>query len=128
MKQQNCQISSCPNHGQYARRCGHMSETFTPIRSIAKESDSKKEQLKIYRPLARKFITTHKKCELKMDGCEKESACVHHLKGRNGDLLLDQKFWKASCLSCNLQVEIKDAEARSKDLKLSKFNLKTTNA
>jgi hypothetical protein len=107
---------------------GHTSETFKPLTSIKKESETRKEQLKIYRKEARKFVTTHNKCELKMEGCEKESACVHHTKGREGDLLLDQKFWKASCLSCNLQVEIKDAEARSKDLKLSKFNLKTTNA
>jgi hypothetical protein len=57
-----------------------------------------------------------------MTGCEIEARCVHHSKGRIGDLLLDQRYWIPSCYSCNLQVEIKDAEARNKGLKISKFS------
>lgn len=128
MKQVNCTQSDCPNYGGYARKCGHTTESFKPIEPIKKASDQMKEKLKLYRVEARKFITVNKKCKLKMEGCEKVSKCVHHLKGREGDLLLDKKFWLPSCLSCNLQVEIKDAEARGKDIKLSKFNTHATNS
>jgi hypothetical protein len=108
------------NEGRYCRL--HRAESFTPMKQPSKTSDDMKEKLKAYRKEARKFITANPRCKLNMKGCEVEARCVHHTKGRIGDLLMDKKHWLPSCYSCNLQVEIKDAEARSKGLKLSKFN------
>ncbi len=60
-------------------------------------------------------------CKLNMIGCTFVATVIHHTKGRIGKLLTDEKYWMPSCTSCNLQVEIKDKEAREKGLKLSKF-------
>lgn len=114
-----CTVKGCRNEGRYCRL--HRSETFTPIAPVKKVGDKLKEDLKVYRKEARKFITTHNKCKMNMKGCEIEARCVHHAKGRLGDLLLDKRYWIPSCYHCNLQVEIKDAEARSKGLKLSRL-------
>lgn len=126
MKQINCQVAGCRNFGRYCRV--HQQETFKPSEPVKKVGDSMKEKLKEYRVAAKRFITRNRVCKLKMDGCEIEAKCVHHTKGREGDLLLDEKFWLPSCYHCNLQVEIRDAEARSKNLKLSKFNTHATSA
>ena len=120
MKHELCKVDGCRNYGQYCRI--HKSETFAPIAPVKKVSDKMKEDLKVYRKEARKFITTHNKCKMHMKGCEIEARCVHHSKGRLGDLLLDKRYWIPSCYSCNLQVEIKDAEAREKGLKLSRLS------
>lgn len=126
MKHVNCSDPTCRNYLRYCRI--HKQEVIKPAKSIAKVSDPMKDKLKVYRKAAAQYIAKHKLCELKMEGCEVEAKCVHHTKSREGDFLLDQKFWKPNCYHCNLQVEIKDHEARIKDLKLSKFNNKTTNA
>ena len=63
-----------------------------------------------------------------MKGCTGAAQGVHHTKGKaTTELLLDERWWLPACNWCNIQVEVKDAEARSKDLKLSKFNNEKTN-
>lgn len=119
MKHELCQIPTCRNYQRYCRI--HRQESFAPITPVKKVGDKMKEDLKIYRKEARKFITANPKCKMNMKGCEGEARCVHHSKGRIGDLLLDKRYWVPSCYHCNLMVEIKDAEARNKGLKLSKF-------
>lgn len=119
MKHTLCQVPGCRNEGKYCRI--HRAETFAPIAPVKKVGDKLKEDLKIYRKEARKFVTVNPKCKMNMPGCEIEARCVHHSKGRIGELLLEKKYWIPSCYHCNLQVEINDAEARGKGLKLSKF-------
>lgn len=62
-----------------------------------------KEQLKKYRAEARKFITAHPRCQVK--GCTQVSECVHHMAGRVGENLTNQKTWLAVCLSHHRQIE-----------------------
>jgi hypothetical protein len=119
MKHELCPVKECVNFGRYCRV--HKAETFSPIAPVKKVGDKLKEDLKVYRKQARQFITKNNKCKMNMQGCEIEARCVHHAKGRLGDLLLDQRYWIPSCYHCNLMVEVKDAEARSKGLKLSRL-------
>ncbi len=66
------------------------------------------------------FLATHEACELKMNGCTQKAEVIHHTKGRIGELLMNEKYWMASCMFCNGAVESNDKQAREKGLKLSK--------
>lgn len=92
-------------------------------------SDKRKVINKSYDIESRKFRKANPLCALKMKGCTKKTQGVHHTKGKaTVELLMNKKFWKPACNHCNLMVEIKDAEARQKNLKLSKFNDRVTNS
>jgi hypothetical protein len=129
MKQVNCGVKTCPNYGRYNRYCGHGEAVIEKPARPAKVAEKRdKINKKEYYPEAKKFVKEHPECELKMMGCTGKTQCVHHTKGKSSiALLLDKRFWKGACFWCNNAVEVKDGEARSKDLKLSKFNEHTTN-
>lgn len=54
-----------------------------------------KDELKIYKKKRKEFLTKHPKCKVK--GCRNVSTEVHHVRGRIGDLLNDEKHWLAVC-------------------------------
>lgn len=89
----------------------------TPIKKV---SDNRKELNKEYYKDAKLFIKENPLCQLQMNGCTKKAQHVHHVKGRIGKLLMEKKYWKASCDHCNLQAEVRDQEAREAGHKLSK--------
>lgn len=43
-------------------------------------------------------------CEMRLDGCTGRATEVHHRMGREGELLLDVRFWMAGCHTCHHQV------------------------
>lgn len=116
----NCQRHSTAN-GYCIGHQGYGAIVVKPKKVIPKRSDSMKEKMKEYKPLMIAYLAKNKVCKLKMDGCTKVATCVHHTKGRIGEQLMKVEDWRPSCTNCNLQVEIKDLEARSKGLKKSKF-------
>lgn len=59
-----------------------------------------------------------------LDQCTYYSTVIHHKKGKHSAALyLDEKFWIASCVSCNNKVETIGAKAYELGLKL-KHNTK----
>jgi hypothetical protein len=101
MPAQLCTIPTCPNYQKYCRF--HLVETFKTAVPIKKEADSRKEANKEYKKIAKEFITKHPKCQVK--GCSRPSACIHHRKGRIGELLTDKKHFLAVCLPCHQKIE-----------------------
>lgn len=75
----------------------------------------------IYSPIAKKFREDNPLCEINGPGCTVKTECVHHSKGRIGELLTDVKYFMAACYPCNLWVETDDAAARDRGFKISKF-------
>lgn len=94
-----------------------------PVKSIPKRSKKMEEEMKLYRPEMMKYLKANPVCKLDMQGCAKVATCVHHTRGREGEQLHNQKDWLPSCVNCNLQVEIKDLEARQKGVKKSKHKI-----
>src|SRR5687767_5810108 len=128
MSQVNCTVPDCPNNGKYCRlHFGFTPEKETkPIAPVSKKRAAINKDL--YGPASKRFVKANPICQLGMEGCKGKSECVHHTKGKDStEMLLDEQWWKASCYHCNTMVEILDADARSKDLKLSKFNNHSTN-
>lgn len=101
IKQQLCIVRGCLNEGRYCRL--HQVETFKPAAKINKEADSRKEVNAQYRKVAKKFITINPKCQVK--GCNNVSECVHHMRGRVGEVLLDTRHFLAVCLEHHRQIE-----------------------
>jgi hypothetical protein len=124
MNKSLCQFPGCINNGRYCRIQGHIPEEIAPRKTIAAVSKKRdKINRQEYKPIAQKYLQAHPRCELQMEGCTQKAQGIHHLKGKSStELLLDVRFFKAACNHCNLMVEVKDQEAREKELKLSKFS------
>lgn len=90
---------------------------------IPKRSKSLKAEFRKYVPEMKAFLAKPENefCKIRMEGCTGKAVCVHHPAGRIGKKLRDQSEWMPSCASCNLQVEIKDLEARQKGFKKSRL-------
>lgn len=101
MKQQNCTVPNCWNNGRYARNCGHLMEEIKPAKVVAKKSETMKERLKRYTKIAKAFLALNSKCAV----CGKPAQCVHHKRGRIGDLLFAVKHFLAVCFDCHRKIE-----------------------
>lgn len=86
-----------------------------------KESAKMKEDKKTLKELAKKIIAKHPKCQIKSEKCTGKSECVHNVRGRLKDNLLNEKTLVAACYACNLWVETDTAAAIKKGFKKSKF-------
>lgn len=82
-----------------------------------------KELFKGYIKLVKIFLARPENvtCKIDMEGCTKLATCVHHVSGRSGTKLKDEKDWMASCESCNLWCEINDGKARELGFKKSRL-------
>lgn len=90
---------------------------------IKNRSVKLKELFKGYIKLVKIFLARPENvvCQIGMEGCTKVATCVHHVSGRTGTKLKDEKDWMASCDSCNLWVEVNDGEARKRGFKKSRL-------
>jgi hypothetical protein len=77
---------------------------------VRQVSRKRARQLRLYKPLARDFLTGHPVCEWP-PGCEARAVCVHHRRGRFGERLLDTDYWAASCAFHNEFAETHTGEA-----------------
>lgn len=91
---------------------------------IPNKSENKKEIDKVLKKRYPVFLSKpeNKYCKIKMEGCTKIANVVHHVRGRVGDQVFEEKDWLASCPSCNILLESKDQLARDMGVKKSKFN------
>jgi hypothetical protein len=92
-------------------------------KGINKRSEKLKELFKGYLKLVKIFLARPENvtCKIDMPGCTKLATCVHHVSGRTGTKLKDEKDWMASCESCNLWVEVNDGKARELGFKKSRL-------
>lgn len=65
------------------------------------------------------FLSTREWCER----CGSPATCVHHRRGRVGSLLLDERWWAASCAGCNDFAETRTGVALSEGWLLPAFGL-----
>lgn len=67
-------------------------------------------ELKIYAQIRKDFLFTHSTCQF--PGCVRLASDVHHVRGRLGSRLLDQRSWKAVCRICHTWLHDHPKEAR----------------
>lgn len=82
-----------------------------------------KKKAKEYRELGKivgPFLEEHPYCEIRSPDCTHLATCVHHVKGRAEDVVLDPEYHKACCSPCNHYVENHHAWAVENGHKVSR--------
>ena len=75
-------------------------------KKIPSRSSKKIKQDKVYSKQRRIFLEANPMCKMHIPGlCTNQATTVQHLKGRIGDLYLDEKFWMAACWPCHSYVD-----------------------
>lgn len=93
------------------------SKKLPPVRS-----KGMKAKMPGYKKKVKEFLDKpeHRYCQLQLHGCGGLAVTVHHVKGRVGEQLMNEKDWMASCAQCNNWVEENDGDARELGLKKSR--------
>lgn len=69
--------------------------------AVKKVSNKRSVQLKEYSKLRISYLTDNPICNIQLPHCTHDSTEVHHMKGKEGDLLLMVEYFKAACRSCH---------------------------
>lgn len=101
-----CEVEECPNpklgtlsicathRNEEVREQRRLSKPWYP-KKVNKVSKRRASQLEQYKPKRDRFLAEHDRCEVAF--CREKSVDVHHMRGREGELLLDARFWLAVC-------------------------------
>lgn len=123
-----CNFPGCTVHAESNAYCvfhqGFASGVSVKLKKeVNKESNKMKADKRELKKIYAEYLSQpgNKYCKVKMEGCTKISNVIHHVRGRIGDQVFEIKDWLPSCASCNIVLESKDAEARAKGVKKSKF-------
>jgi hypothetical protein len=91
--------------------------TMSKSKPIPSRSPKRKKQETQYNKEARQFKEDHPHCLAAIPNvCTGLTIDVHHMGGRENDLLLHQPLWLASCRMCHEWIHAHPIEAR--ELKL----------
>lgn len=114
-----CKIKGCINEGRYCRI--HPQGALKPVKPIAPRSKKLEEVMKQeYRPQVKEMVAAGTLCKIGSPVCTKVAQGFHHKKGREGQLLTDDKHKVPCCNMCNQFLEKNDAWARANGHKESR--------
>ena len=85
-----------------------------------KVSEKRAGRLVIYKELRASFLKSHPLCEAELHGCGKKSSDVHHMCGRENDLLNATVYWLSVCRSCHQKITDDSKMAIDKGFSISK--------
>jgi hypothetical protein len=108
---------------RYCKTCWsrHTSAKNKPTKrkALSPLSPKRKGEFQEYLKKRKIFLEKHPICEAKIPGiCMYKASDVHHMKGRIGDLYLDERYWKALCRICHEYCETHKQEALERGLSL----------
>ncbi len=66
------------------------------------------------------YLKVNKLCKAELNGCKVHSTEVHHMRGRIGQLLLDENYWLPVCSNCHRLIEDNPEMARERGLSMSR--------
>ena len=94
-----------------------------PVNKRIKPRSTKRvKQEREYAKLRIEYLEAHPLCEGQLTGCTGIAECVHHSRGRIGNLLTDVRYFKASCHNCNMRAETHPLEALQKEFSIKRLN------
>lgn len=89
---------------------------------VNKVSDKQKERLEIYNARVKEWKVENPKCKATINEfCTKETQDNHHMKGKIGELLFDEKYWLPCCRSCHDYIGQHPLDALKRGLSLSRL-------
>lgn len=104
---------------RFCRRCWSAHSATTKPQPTGKQkkipsrSPKRSKQEAEYSKIRKEFLTKHPMCQAHLPQvCTQVSTDVHHMKGRIGDLLLDQTHWLSVCRGCHYWIEMRPEAAK----------------
>jgi len=94
-------------------------EEKKPVR-ISMKSVKRKVEEKLYLKKKKEYLTAHIRCEVK--GCNHVSEDLHHMRGRLGKLLYDEKYFIAVCRDHHTLIECSPDWAIENKYSLKRLN------
>ncbi len=81
----------------------------TPLRKVSKK---RAKQNREYSKLRKEFLALRPYCDIFEPCCTRKATDIHHMKHREGNLLLDSAYWLPSCRACHRFLHDNPAYAR----------------
>jgi hypothetical protein len=81
--------------------------------TLKKVSSKRAAQLRVYYKLRQEFLKEKPYCQIFEPCCTRKAVDVHHVKGRNGNRLVDKSWWIPACRPCHRFLHDRPAYARS---------------
>lgn len=91
-------------------------------KKIKQISDKRSKEIKEYSQKRIVFLNTHTECQAKLKNCSIMASEVHHMKGKENDLLLDEQFWLPVCTHCHIIITEQSRMAIDLGLSLSRHS------
>ena len=93
----------------------------TNKKPLAPRSAKRAKQESLYSSKRKMFMLAHPMCQANIPGlCTSNSTDIHHVKGRVGELLLDENYWMSVCRACHQWIETHPVEAKKLGYRVSK--------
>lgn len=93
----------------------------TKQKPLAPRSKKRAKQESEYSNKRKIFMSAHSMCQANISGlCTSTSTDIHHVKGRVGELLLDESYWMSVCRACHQWIETHPVEATQLGYRISK--------
>lgn len=113
---------------RFCKQCwsAHSATTRTkptaPQKKIPPKSSKRIVQDNLYSKQRKLFLTTHSMCKAALPGVCNGPACdIHHMKGRIGNLLLDETYWLPVCRACHYWIEMRPEAAKELGLSINRL-------
>lgn len=86
---------------------------------MKKISDKRAKQMREYSKKRKLFLERHPYCAV----CGGEADQIHHKAGRQGNMLLDEKYWLQVDFPCHRKIEDNPTWAKEKGYSINRTNL-----
>ncbi len=89
---------------------------------IASRTQKRSKEERLYSAKRILYLQNHPMCEAHLPGiCTEYSTDIHHMSGKIGDLLTDERYFKALCRSCHTFVENNPEVAKEKGFSINRL-------
>lgn len=113
---------------RYCQRCWSAHSASTTPKPTARQkpipprSPKRSKQESQYGKLRKEFLSKYPMCQAHLPNtCTQIATDVHHMKGRIGNLLLNQTYWLALCRGCHNWIENHPEAAKELGFSLSRI-------
>ncbi len=92
-------------------------------KEIKKVSTRQQRLNAAYSVLRKQFLKVHQMCEAHWEGCTYQATTIHHSQGRQDGNLLNDRTFKALCMSCHEKVERQVERAKKEGLTVDRLKI-----
>lgn len=113
----------CATHNHQRRKEERDSKKVKVVKPIKKVSASRAKENAVYERLRKEYLEAYPVCEVVE--CHRKATQIHHMQGRDNDLLCDVNNFLAVCDVCHQRITIDSAWAISQGYSILRSVSKT---